>query len=78
MSRGGKLAGGGWKPPGGRKVVVVVGTREHRLDGVVVTGDQRGRELGYPTANLSQDHEGLVPADGVYAGWLVRHPHAAG
>ena len=35
-------------------------------------GDHRGRELGYPTANLSQDHEGLVPADGVYAGWLLR------
>ena len=35
-------------------------------------GDHRGRELGFPTANLSQDHAGLVPSDGVYAGWLVR------
>jgi len=40
--------------------------------GTVVHGDHRGRELGYPTANLSPDVEGLVPADGVYAGWLTR------
>ncbi len=46
--------------------------RPHRVSGTVVHGDHRGRELGYPTANLSQDHQGLVPADGVYAGWLVR------
>jgi riboflavin kinase / FMN adenylyltransferase len=46
--------------------------RLHRVAGVVVEGDHRGRGLGYPTANLSQDTTGLVPADGVYAGWLVR------
>ena len=46
--------------------------RPHRVTGTVVHGDHRGRELGYPTANLSQDSVGLVPADGVYAGWLVR------
>ncbi len=46
--------------------------RPHRVTGTVVHGDHRGRELGYPTANLSQEHEGLVPADGVYAGWLLR------
>jgi riboflavin kinase/FMN adenylyltransferase len=46
--------------------------RPHRLTGEVVHGDHRGRELGYPTANLSPDSEGLVPADGVYAGWLLR------
>jgi riboflavin kinase/FMN adenylyltransferase len=39
--------------------------------GEVVHGVKRGRELGYPTANLSPDLEGFVPADGVYAGWLV-------
>jgi riboflavin kinase/FMN adenylyltransferase len=39
--------------------------------GEVVHGAKRGRELGYPTANLSPDLEGFVPADGVYAGWLV-------
>ncbi|MER7798079.1 bifunctional riboflavin kinase/FAD synthetase [Microbacterium sp. NPDC096154] len=39
--------------------------------GEVVHGLKRGRELGYPTANLSPDAEGYVPADGVYAGWLI-------
>ncbi|MBB5789879.1 bifunctional riboflavin kinase/FAD synthetase [Jiangella mangrovi] len=46
--------------------------RPHRLRGMVVLGDQRGRDLGFPTANLSADADGLVPADGVYAGWLAR------
>ena len=44
----------------------------HRVCGEVVHGDHRGRELGYPTANLSQESEGLIPADGVYVGWLIR------
>lgn len=39
--------------------------------GVVVHGDARGREIGFPTANLGGEIEGLVPADGVYAGWAV-------
>ena len=38
--------------------------------GLVVHGAMRGRELGFPTANLSPQSEGLIPADGVYAGWL--------
>ena len=46
--------------------------RPHRITGVVVHGDHRGRELGYPTANLEPASEGLVPADGVYAGWMLR------
>ncbi len=46
--------------------------RPHRVVGEVVHGDHRGRELGFPTANLASDATGLVPADGVYAGWLVR------
>lgn len=46
--------------------------REHRIDGVVVRGDQRGRELGYPTANLEPLPWSAVPADGVYAGRLLR------
>jgi riboflavin kinase/FMN adenylyltransferase len=46
--------------------------RPHRVTGVVVHGDHRGRELGYPTANLAQDAVGLVPQDGVYAGWMAR------
>jgi riboflavin kinase/FMN adenylyltransferase len=39
--------------------------------GVVVHGAARGRELGFPTANLSPESEGLIPADGVYAGHLI-------
>ena len=46
--------------------------RNHCVVGEVVKGFQRGRELGFPTANHARDAEGVVPADGVYAGWLVR------
>jgi riboflavin kinase/FMN adenylyltransferase len=46
--------------------------RDHRVEGVVVRGDRRGRELGFPTANLETHQYAAVPADGVYAGWLVR------
>ena len=46
--------------------------RDHRVDGVVVRGDQRGREIGYPTANLEPLPWSAVPADGVYAGRLLR------
>jgi riboflavin kinase/FMN adenylyltransferase len=41
--------------------------RHHQVRGVVGAGFQRGRVLGYPTANLSGDIEGYLPADGVYA-----------
>ena len=41
--------------------------RHHRVRSVVVKGHQRGRELGYPTANLANPVEGFVPVDGVYA-----------
>jgi riboflavin kinase/FMN adenylyltransferase len=37
----------------------------------VVHGEQRGRELGYPTANLDPQIEGMLPADGVYAAWAT-------
>ncbi len=47
--------------------------RPHRMRGLVVHGDARGRDLGFPTANLGPDAVGMVPADGVYAGWLLRH-----
>ena len=54
--------------------------RAPALRGTVVHGAKRGRELGFPTANLSPESEGLIPADGIYAGWLVdggvRHPAA--
>jgi riboflavin kinase / FMN adenylyltransferase len=46
--------------------------RPHRLDGVVVRGDQRGRDLGFPTANVRAESFAAVPADGVYAGRVVR------
>ena len=46
-------------------------TRPHRLDGVVVHGEARGREIGYPTANLGNIEGQCIPADGVYAGWLT-------
>ena len=45
--------------------------RPHAVRGEVVHGLKRGRELGFPTANLAADLEGFVPAEGVYAGWLV-------
>jgi riboflavin kinase / FMN adenylyltransferase len=43
-----------------------------RADGVVVRGEQRGRGLGYPTANLDMAPDAAVPADGVYAGVVLR------
>ncbi|MFI9588128.1 bifunctional riboflavin kinase/FAD synthetase [Streptomyces sp. NPDC052236] len=45
--------------------------RPHRVEGVVVRGAQRGRELGYPTANVETLPHTAIPADGVYAGWLT-------
>jgi riboflavin kinase/FMN adenylyltransferase len=39
------------------------------IEGIVVRGDGRGRELGFPTANLDVPKDLLVPPDGVYAGW---------
>jgi riboflavin kinase/FMN adenylyltransferase len=46
-------------------------TRPHRLDGIVVHGEKRGREIGYPTANLGNIDGQTIPADGIYAGWLT-------
>ena len=55
-----------------RGAAVILG-RPHAVEGVVVHGDHRGRELGYPTANLAPDPaNAAIPADGVYGGWLVR------
>lgn len=45
----------------------------HRIRGTVEHGFKRGRTLGFPTANLQGGIEGVVPADGVYAGWVVRN-----
>ncbi len=46
--------------------------RPYAVRGAVVRGDQRGRELGYPTANVPTSTLTAAPADGVYAGWLRR------
>ncbi len=45
---------------------------EFRFTGVVVRGEQRGRELGFPTANIIVEADRAVPPDGVYAGWVTR------
>jgi len=45
--------------------------RPHRLTGTVVHGDHRGRELGFPTANLDVQGGLIIPADGVYSGLLL-------
>ncbi len=62
-----------------REAATLLG-REPSIRSVVVRGEARGRELGYPTANLAPDIEGMVPADGVYAAWAsvdsVRYPAA--
>ncbi len=46
--------------------------RPVEVTGTIVGGDRRGRELGFPTANVPVDEAYAVPPDGVYAGWLVR------
>jgi riboflavin kinase / FMN adenylyltransferase len=46
--------------------------RHHEVRGVVAHGDERGRELGFPTANVSVPGDILLPADGIYAGWFER------
>lgn len=45
--------------------------RPPAVRGIVVHGQERGRAMGYPTANLSQSHEGFIPADGIYAARLT-------
>ncbi len=46
--------------------------RPFEARGTVVRGDQRGRLLGFPTANVEVWNRVCIPADGVYAGWYVR------
>ncbi len=45
--------------------------RPHRVEGVIVRGEGRGRGLGYPTANVSPPMYAAIPADGVYAAWFT-------
>lgn len=55
--------------------------RYHEVRGPVVSGDQRGRTIGFPTANVAVPRDRALPADAVYAGWYLRpdgsvHPAA--
>lgn len=55
--------------------------RPHEVRGLVTHGDERGRDLGFPTANVAVPGDILLPADGIYAGWFSRrdgsvHPAA--
>lgn len=45
--------------------------RPYEVRGTVEEGDKRGRELGFPTANLAVPARVCLPADGIYAGWFV-------
>ncbi len=45
--------------------------RAYTLTGEVVHGDHRGRELGFPTANISVWDQQVIPANGIYAGWAT-------
>jgi riboflavin kinase/FMN adenylyltransferase len=47
-----------------------------QIEGVVVEGDARGRDLGMPTANLEPPQRVVLPAPGVYAGTALGHPAA--
>jgi riboflavin kinase/FMN adenylyltransferase len=61
------------------RVATLLG-RRHETTGLVEHGLKLGRQLGFPTANMSRSSEGYLPLDGVYAGWLysdgVRYPAA--
>ncbi len=46
--------------------------RYHEVRGQVVEGDQRGRTIGFPTANVAVPRHRALPADAVYAGWYIR------
>lgn len=50
-------------------------TRPHQLVGPVVHGEKRGRQIGYPTANIEVSPNATIPSDGVYAGWLTVGTH---
>ncbi|MCF8569595.1 bifunctional riboflavin kinase/FAD synthetase [Gordonia sp. HY002] len=45
--------------------------RPHRVEGAVVHGERRGRDLGYPTANVAPPEHAAIPGDGVYAAWFT-------
>jgi riboflavin kinase/FMN adenylyltransferase len=53
--------------------------RPYCVSGIVIMGDQRGRTIGFPTANLDEWEEQLLPANGVYAthAWVGEQRHLA-
>lgn len=57
---------------GGVAVAAQMLTRPFEVRGQVAHGDQRGRTLGFPTANVEVPQRVCSPADGVYAGWYER------
>ncbi len=80
---GGGAADGGDQPVSSTRIRQLLGAgdvasanlllgRDHEVRGVVERGDGRGRDLGYPTANVRVPGDVQLPADGVYAGWYVR------
>lgn len=56
---------------GGVEIARELLTRPHQLTGPVIHGEARGREIGYPTANIEVSPNSTIPSDGVYAGWLT-------
>lgn len=50
--------------------------RPHRVEGVVVRGDGRGKVLGFPTANVAPPMYSAIPADGIYAAWFTVLGHS--
>jgi riboflavin kinase/FMN adenylyltransferase len=52
--------------------------RPHRVEGIVYRGHMRGRQLGFPTANLESPPHTAIPGDGIYAGWLISLEGTAG
>ncbi len=56
---------------GGVEIARELLTRPHQLIGPVIHGEARGREIGYPTANIEVAPNSTIPSDGVYAGWLT-------
>jgi riboflavin kinase/FMN adenylyltransferase len=55
---------------GNVKVAAKLLGRLHSSQGVIEHGLKIGRQIGFPTANMSRDAEGFLPLDAVYAGWL--------
>lgn len=45
--------------------------RPYMVEGVVIEGDKRGRTIGFPTANMKVWEQQVLPAKGVYAGWVT-------